>query len=150
VKATLQPAAELREARDPAAVRGEFVAVVQTIAARQALRASGSRAGCSNSPSRSAMGAALEQHDVVSLNGEHTREQTILRSRCRRLLRAHGTGDGGWGLGIGAEIHRLDARHPLRATALTTGQSLDIPEIRGHHSRFDPRHAPSADSNCAA
>src|SRR5438552_17465604 len=37
-----------------------------------------------------------------------------------------------------AEIHCLDARHPLRATALTTGQSFDIPEICGHHSRFDP------------
>ena len=74
-EATLQPAAELGEARDPAAVRGEVVAVVQTIAARQALEREVRERGARLPDRETRMGAALEQYDVVSLNSEHTREQ---------------------------------------------------------------------------
>src|SRR5258706_12065308 len=74
-EATLQPAAELGEARDPAAVRGEVVAVVQAIAARQALEREVSERGARLPDGEARMGAALEQHDVVSLNSEDPREQ---------------------------------------------------------------------------
>src|SRR5439155_25564826 len=101
-EAALQPAAELGEARDPAAVRGEVVAVIQTIAARQALEREVGERGARLPDREARMGAALEQHDVVSLNGEHTREQRSRKAAADDCY-AHagqGIGGGGWGLGL--------------------------------------------------
>src|SRR5947207_6888690 len=74
-EAAFQAAPQLWEARDPAAVRREIVTVVQPVATRQALESEiGERRA--RLPDREAgMRAALEQGDIVALDGEDSSEQ---------------------------------------------------------------------------
>ena len=74
-EAAFQAAPQLGEARDPAAVRREIVTVVQPVATRQALESEiGERRA--RLPDREAgMRAALEQGDIVALDGEDASEQ---------------------------------------------------------------------------
>jgi len=74
-EATLQPAAELGEARDPAAVRGEVVAIIQSVAAGEPLEREVGERRARLADREAGMGAPLEQDDVVSLHGEDAREQ---------------------------------------------------------------------------
>ncbi len=74
-EAALQPAPQLGEAGDPTAVGREIVAIIEAVAARQALEREVSERGARLPDGEARMRPALEQHDVMSLNGEHTREQ---------------------------------------------------------------------------
>ena len=74
-ESALQPAPQLGEAGDPAAVRREIVAIIEPVAPRQTLqREVGER--CARLADREPrMRAPLEQYDVVALHGEHARQQ---------------------------------------------------------------------------
>ncbi len=74
-ESALQPALQLGEAGDPPPVRREIVAIVQAVAPPQALQREIGERRARLADRETWMGAALEQHDVVPLDGEHAREQ---------------------------------------------------------------------------
>src|SRR5437762_8749116 len=74
-EAALQPAANLGEARDSAAVCSEIVAVVQPVATGQPLQREIGERRARLTDGKAGVCAALEQHDVVALDLEDAREQ---------------------------------------------------------------------------
>src|SRR5438552_16728309 len=74
-KSAFQPAAQFGEACDPAAVRGEVVAIIQTVAAREPLEREIRQRRTRLADCEARVGPALEQCDVMPLDGEDAREQ---------------------------------------------------------------------------
>src|SRR5438093_4500956 len=74
-EAAFQPAAELGETGDPAAVRGEIVAIVQSIATGEPLEREVRQRRARLADREARMGPALEQDDIMPLDGEDAREQ---------------------------------------------------------------------------
>src|ERR1041385_7676031 len=74
-EAALESASQLGEARDPAAVRREVIAVVQAVAAGEALEREVGERRARLADREARVRAALEQDDVVPLHGQDPREQ---------------------------------------------------------------------------
>src|ERR1051325_10664650 len=74
-EAALETASQLGEARDPAAVRREVIAVVQAVAPREALEREVGERRARLADREARVRAALEQDDVVPLYGQDPREQ---------------------------------------------------------------------------
>src|SRR5204862_8293882 len=74
-KSAFQPAAQFGEACDPAAVRGEVVAIIQTVAPGEPLEREIRQRRTRLADREARVGPALEQYDVMPLDGEDAREQ---------------------------------------------------------------------------
>src|SRR6266480_4802127 len=101
-KSAFQPAAQFGEACDPAAVRGEVVAIIQTVAPGEPLEREIRQRRTRLADREARVGPALEQYDVMPLDGEDAREQRAGETAADNRY-AHfeqGLGAGGWGLGL--------------------------------------------------
>ena len=74
-EAALQPAAKLREMREPASVRGELIAVRQPVANPEPLERQVGERRRRLTDREARMRAALEKHDIVAEHREHARQQ---------------------------------------------------------------------------
>src|SRR4029077_6005563 len=99
-EAALQTPPQLGEARDPAAVGREIVAIVQTVAARQTLQREIGERRARLADREPRVCAALEQGDVMSLDREDAGEQRAGKAAADDRYAHAVQGTGGSGMGI--------------------------------------------------
>src|SRR5438552_4852237 len=136
-KSAFQPAAEFGEACDPAAVRGEVVAIIQTVAAREPLEREIRQRRTRLADCEARVGPALEQCDVMPLDGEDAREQRAGEAAAdnRYAHAEQGVGVGGWGLVLrfivwmratrcGRQLSQPGSRSISQRSAVTTADLI--------------------------